>query len=451
MDRKEPFNLGRYKIIDELGRGAMGVVYKGLDTGLDRVVAVKTINIQRGTVQLSEEEINKTFMREAQIAGKLSHPNIAAIYDIGVDQGRHFFVMEYVEGATLEDLIIKGNKLSLTQKLRVIGSAARTLHYAHMRGVVHRDIKPANMLIIKNKEPKIMDFGVAKLSTGNIMDRSETKDVFGTPSYMSPEQIKGEQIDHRTDIFSLGVSMYEFLVGKRPYEAKSLQKLLQQIVYEDPEMPSYMDSSLAKDVDSIIMMSLKKNPNERFGFASQMADAIDLLIDKLESPKGLPKVIAFEKQRVIQALKKNYLFFADFSDEEILEISKLSSRENFKPEQVIFEEGDRGDKIYVIIEGKVRIVQRYGKPDQIELSVLKEGDCFGEMAVIDNSPRSATAVVMEGPVTAMSINEIVMRITRPELCVKLYKNLASIISEKLRKTDTIMQELVDKLSRLVGS
>ncbi|MDH5637113.1 MAG: serine/threonine-protein kinase [Nitrospinota bacterium] len=451
MDRKEPFNLGRYKIIDELGRGAMGVVYKGLDTGLDRVVAVKTINIQRGTVQLSEDEINKTFMREAQIAGKLSHPNIAAIYDIGVDQGRHFFVMEYVEGATLEDLITKGNKLSLTQKLRAIGSAARTLHYAHMRGVVHRDIKPANMLIIKNKEPKIMDFGVAKLATGNIMDRSETKDVFGTPSYMSPEQIKGEQIDHRTDIFSLGVSMYEFLVGKRPFEAKSLQKLLQQIVYEDPELPSYIDSALAKDVDSIVLMALKKNPNERFGFASQMADAIDLLIDKLESPKGLPKVIAFEKQRVIQALKKNYLFFADFSDEEILEISKLSSRENFKPDHVIFEEGDRGDKIYVIIEGKVRIVQRYGKPDQIELSVLKEGDCFGEMAVIDNSPRSATAVVLEGPVTAMSINEIVMRITRPELCVKLYKNLASIISEKLRKTDTIMQELVDKLSKLVGS
>jgi len=359
--------------------------------------------------------------------------------------------MEYVEGATLEDLILKGNKLSLIQKLRVIGSAARTLHYAHMRGVVHRDIKPANMLIIKNKEPKIMDFGVAKLASGNIMDRSDAENIFGTPSYMSPEQIKGEQIDHRTDIFSLGVSAYELLAGRKPFEGKSLQKLLQSIVFEEAEMLSYLDSSLPKDVDSIIMMSLKKNQDERFGFASQMADAIDLMIDKLESPKGLPKVIAFEKQRVIQALKRNYLFFADFTDEEILEISKLSSRENFKEGHVIFEEGDRGDKIYVIIEGKVRITQRHGQPDEIELTVLKEGDCFGEMAVIDNSPRSATATVLEGPLTAMSINEIVMRITRPELCVKLYKNLASIISEKLRKTDNIMKELIDKLSKLVGS
>ena len=451
MEIKEPFNLGRYKILEELGRGAMGVVYKGLDTGLDRVVAVKTINIERGAVQLSEDEINKTFMREAQIAGKLTHPNIAAIYDIGSDQGIHFFVMEYVEGSTLEELIQKGNKLSLIQKLRIIGSTARTLHYAHMRGVVHRDIKPANVLIIKSKEPKIMDFGVAKLASGNIMDRSDAQNIFGTPSYMSPEQIKGEQLDHRTDIFSLGVSFYEILTGKKPFEGKSLQKLLQTIVFEDAELPSYIDNTLPKDVDSIVMMALKKNQNERFGFASQMADAIDLLIDKLESPKGLPKVIAFEKQRVIQALKRNYMFFSDFTDEEILEISKLSSRESFKQDQIICQEGDRGDKIYVIIEGKVRIVQRYKQPGEIEIAVLKEGDCFGEMAVIDNSPRSATAMVLEGPVTAMSINEIVMRITRPELCVKLYKNLASIISEKLRKTDTMLQELVDKLSKIMSA
>lgn len=443
MSEFKPFYLGRYKILGELGRGAMGVVYKAVDSTLVRVVAVKTIHIQDPKIPLKDGEIIETFLQEAKIAGNLTHPNITAIYDIGSDRGVHFFVMEYVEGETIESAIDKKRKMSLIEKLKIIATTARTLHYAHKRKVIHRDIKPANVMILKTHEPKIMDFGVAKLQGGPLLDKSQVGKIFGTPNYMSPEQIKGQDVDHQTDIFSLGVLAYEFLAYVKPFPAEGLQELFQSIVGKQPAPLSSHDKSIPFQLEKIIMKALHKEKSERYAYANQFADALELFIDQVEHVDSSSEndLITDEKQKVIIALKKNYMFFADFENNEIVDIFKLSSRETFEKGRLIFEQGAAGNKMFIIIEGAVRIFQKNKQGNEMEISVLKEGDCFGEMAIIDNSPRSAAAVAIEETVV-VAINEIVLRITRPELCVKLYKNLASIIAEKLRKSDIKLHDMI---------
>ncbi len=451
MTEFKPFYLGRYKILNELGRGAMGVVYKGLDSVLVRVVAVKTINILDPNIPMSEEDILEIFLREAKIAGNLTHPNITSIYDIGSDRGIHFFVMEFVEGSTMESVIERRVKMSLIEKLKIVAATARTLSYAHMRNVIHRDIKPANIMILKNNEPKIMDFGVAKLQGGALMEKTEAGKIFGTPNYMSPEQIKGEDVDHQTDIFSLGVSAYEFLTYEKPFPATTFKDLLRAIINDEPAPLSHFDPSIPEELDKIISKALNKDKSGRYNHSSQFADALELLIDQMESASSTPqKEIAQEKQKIIKAIKRNYVFFSDFDDEEIMEIFKLSSRDSFDEGKIIFEEGATGNKMFIIIEGKVKIFQRDGRGNEVEIAVLEDGDCFGEMAIIDNSPRSASAMAMEETVV-VAINEIVLRVTRPELCVKLYKNLASIISEKLRHSDRRLQEILADHKRWPGA
>lgn len=445
MTEFEPFYLGRYKILEELGRGAMGVVYKGLDTVLVRVVAIKTIRVKDPSTPLTDEDILEIFLREAKIAGNLTHPNITAIYDIGFDQGTHFFVMEYVEGSTVEQLIGGGEPMPLLVKLRILSSVARALHYAHVRNVIHRDIKPANVMILRNMEPKIMDFGVARLKAGRTDDRVENDRIFGTPHYMSPEQLERKEIDHKTDIFSLGVLAYEFLSGRKPFDGDSLSELLRSIVGDTPEPLDAVDPSMPKELNEIILHALQKEKARRFDHCSHFADALELLISKLETAR--PGVmangrIASDKKRVIDGLKKNYTFFADFSDDEIIEIFKLSAKEVFEPGQVIFEEGTTGAKMYVIIDGKVKITQRDASGTSRDIKTFGEGDCFGEMAIIDNSPRSASATAM-CKATVVAINEIVLRVARPELCVKLYKNLSSIMAERLRDSTKKLRAVLD--------
>jgi len=451
MNEFRPFYLGRYKILGELGRGAMGVVYKALDSALARVVAVKTIHIQDPNIALTQEDVIETFSQEAKIAGALTHPNITAIYDIGYDQGIHFFVMEFVEGLTVESAIEQSMQMLIIEKLKIIATIARTLHYAHKRNVIHRDIKPANVMILENSEPKIMDFGVAKLKGGPLLNKSQVGKIFGTPNYMSPEQIKGEDVDHQTDIFSLGVLAYEFITYKRPFLAVGLKELFHSIVDKAPPTLSSYDQSVPVELEKIILKALSKDKTERYAYSNQFADALELFIDQMETADAVSErvLITDEKQKVIKALKKNYMFFSDFEDSEIVEIFKLSSRDTFDAGRLIFKEGSAANKMFIIIEGAVRIFHKAQQGAEIEISVLKDGDCFGEMAIIDNSPRSASAVALKKTIV-VAINEIVLRITHPALCVKLHKNLASIISEKLRKSDQKLHELIEREKREPG-
>jgi len=222
----EPAQLGRYVIQSEIGRGAMGVVYKALDTVLERPVAVKTVNI---TLEREyPDKYEKRFYQEARAAGILNHPNIVTIHDVGKSGDIVFMAMEYIEGVELRSLIGEGRPLRVPQALSIGAQVAEGLAFAHQRGVVHRDIKPANIMVVPNGPVKITDFGIARMRGSG--DLTQTGMLLGSPKYMSPEQVIGKRADHRSDIFSLGVILYEMLVGAAPFNGENVTALMYQIV-----------------------------------------------------------------------------------------------------------------------------------------------------------------------------------------------------------------------------
>lgn len=443
--------IGRYEIIEKLGEGAMGVVYKGRDTAISRIVAIKSIKLQEAASTPNENASVDRFCQEARIAGQLTHPNITTIYDVGEYEGTHFIVMEYIDGIPLTDVIIEKKSLSFKEKINIVILMARALSYAHQRGVVHRDIKPANIMLLDDLQIKIMDFGIAKLASKDALLKTQPGLILGTPSYMSPEQLSGEELDRQTDIFSIGVLSYELLTGKRPFQGENLAALIKNIVYENPQPLSKFCSQIPGEAEKIIMKSLEKSKEQRYQTASEYADDLELFLNKAEmvSTKNIPAARGYDKKKLIQSLKKNYTFFSDFTDAELQHIFKISAKKTFRKDEVIFKEGTIGNQMYIIISGEIIIKKKFNNNETI-LNTLKAGDSFGEMAIIDFSTRYATATAKSDSIL-IAINEVILRNSQPMLCLKLFKNLSSTLSEKLKKSDATINELRMKLKNLTGS
>lgn len=275
---KERSLVGRYQILEPLGKGTMGIVYKGLDPKLNRLVAIKIIRFSDEFDEEMIEEIKSRFFAEAAIAGRLSHPNIVIIYDVGEDLDLTYMAMEFVEGRDLSYYCVPERLLSLAQALEVTAKIASALDYAHNRGLIHRDIKPANIIITNGGDIKVADFGIAKAVSST---RTKTGVILGTPSYMSPEQIMGHKIDPRSDIFSLGVLLYQLLTGKLPFEGQNLNSLLLQIT-QGPHLPvRHHNPTLPRACDQIINKALAKNPKDRFSSCAQMAKYLGILAAKV--------------------------------------------------------------------------------------------------------------------------------------------------------------------------
>ena len=275
MAEKDIEKIGKYNIIEMLGKGAMGVVYKALDPDINREVAVKTIrfDISDG----DDEEMMGRFIREAQAAGKLDHPNIATIYDVGREKDLTYIVMQYIKGQSLQQLIAKKKKFSPKEINDILIPLCEALEYAHQHGIIHRDIKPANILIDLKGKPNVVDFGVARVETSTLTQSGMT---VGTPSYMSPEQIMGKRVDNRADIFSLGVILYELASGQRPFSGGNVSTLMYKIVNEEPPHITEVEKSLPANYENIVEKALAKDPKERFQsclqfIASLKGEAID--------------------------------------------------------------------------------------------------------------------------------------------------------------------------------
>ncbi len=248
---------GRYEIIDKLGEGAMGVVYRAKDRTLGRVVALKMLSSEIG----GEDELHQRFQREGQAIGRLNHPSIVSVYDMGDQDGRLYMAMELFEGEDLRSLIDSRAAVSLLDRVRIIGEICEGVGYAHSRGVVHRDIKPANILITTNGRVKILDFGLARLAQGETITRRGV--ILGTPDYMSPEQAVGKPVDHRTDIFSAGAVFYEFLTLQKPFQGKTLHAVLYQIVSEEPEPILTANPEVPGRLAAIVQEMLRKDVTRR--------------------------------------------------------------------------------------------------------------------------------------------------------------------------------------------
>lgn len=263
----EENKLGRFEILAEIGRGAMGIVYKAKDPMLERTVAIKTINMSMD--RDGAEMYEKRFYQEARAAGGLNHPNIVTVYDIGKTESACYMAMEYIEGAELRTLLLPGKPLPVPRALAIAAQVAEGLAYAHERGVVHRDIKPANIMVPESGAVKITDFGIARMRSSNV--QTQTGMMMGSPKYMSPEQVIGKRADHRADIFSLGVILYEMLTGAAPFTGESVNAVMYQIVNFVPPSPSAINPAAPSALDAIVARMLAKALEERFQSAAEIA------------------------------------------------------------------------------------------------------------------------------------------------------------------------------------
>jgi hypothetical protein len=298
--------LGRYEVLTELGRGAMGTVYQARDPKIDRLVAIKTISVPNSQ-PAGASDFRERFFREARAAGRLSHPGIVTIYDVDEDpESGPFIVMEYVSGRTLEHLLADEaqERLSPAIALDLADQLAQALHYAHTQGIVHRDIKPANIIVTSDGRAKITDFGIAKLDLSQF---TATGQVFGTPSYMSPEQIEGEDVDARSDLFSLGVVLYSMLTGYRPFQGNSAATISFKLVYKEPVPVSALNSALPVHLDYVISRALAKSPANRYQSGQEIAfDLEDIKAGQApRSLSGKAESRAADQTRVQQTSKTN--------------------------------------------------------------------------------------------------------------------------------------------------
>jgi serine/threonine-protein kinase len=265
-----PKAIGRYEILEEIGRGSMGLVYKARDPRIGRTVALKTIAFSFPLGPNEEEEFLHRFYHEAQVAGRLNHPHIVTIYDVGEKAPGEdaYIAMEYVTGTNLHELLAGGGRLPLAQVADVMEKLAQALDYAHENGVVHRDIKPANILMTENGQPKILDFGIARLVAGGLTRPGK---FFGTPNYMSPEQVIGGEVDGRSDLFSLGVILYQLLTGEKPFVGDSVTAISYQVVNVEPPPPSKLNPALRPSFDRIMRKAVAKAASDRYARCQDLA------------------------------------------------------------------------------------------------------------------------------------------------------------------------------------
>src|SRR5229473_2981025 len=262
---------GRYELLEELGRGAMGVVYRAQDPVIGRPVAVKTLRLSEEGTGITRAELIARFQTEARAAGLLTHPNIVTVYDAGEEEGLFYITMELVEGRSLQALLDAGQSFPTPRTLRLMEQVCSALEFAHQRNIVHRDIKPANLMLTEDDTVKITDFGTAKILQ---FGTAQTAHVIGTPSYMSPEQIKGKPVDGRSDIFSLGVILYELVTGEKPFPGENITTVIYKIINEEPISPRSLDSSIHPGLSAVITRALAKEPADRFQSCRELLEAL---------------------------------------------------------------------------------------------------------------------------------------------------------------------------------
>jgi serine/threonine protein kinase len=263
---------GRYRIVKELGKGNMGVVYQAHDPQIDRMVALKVLRADR----VASEDFVARFLKEARAIGRLSHPRIVTVYDVGEDHGSIYIAMEYLKGEPLNEILQKGG-LSLEQAVDIVIQVAQALDYAHKEGIVHRDIKPSNIILTPDHKVKLTDFGIARIEDSTAGYQTQAGEILGTPIYMSPEQVTGKKADGRSDLYSLGVLFYEMIVGRRPFTGSNLAAIFHSITHDIPESPAAADPFISRALSDHVMMCLEKLPANRFQTGAQLVEALGQL------------------------------------------------------------------------------------------------------------------------------------------------------------------------------
>jgi eukaryotic-like serine/threonine-protein kinase len=370
--------VGKFEIIKELGKGATSAVYQAFDPFQNRQVAIKVVFQEALLDKEHGKRYRKLFVTEASLAGKLSHPHIVAIYDAVAGDELNYIVMEYIDGTTLEQYTQHQNLLPVQSIVEIVYQCARALDYAARQGVIHRDIKPANVLMTGEADIKISDFGAALTLAAETTQLSGV----GSPAYMSPEQVREQSLTHQTDIFSLGVLMYQLLTGRLPFQGANNYSMIYQIINVDPPQPSQLRSDLSPRIDAIVMRALKKDRSERYATWDEFAH--DLVVARGGEDKHDKGFAESEKFDTLRKLD----FFRQFSDVELWEVLRLATWHHHFSGTTLIQEGDIGSSFFILVSGQVKVV----KQDRL-LNLLKAGECFGEMAYLGKQKFQRSASV----------------------------------------------------------
>jgi serine/threonine protein kinase len=408
--------IGKYDIRRQLGKGATGTVYLAVDTFSGKEVALKVIepevfrDPEFGTVYRSQ------FLNEASLAGKLRHPHVVAILDAVVLEDSGHIAMEVVTGGDLSQHVSADTLLPIADVLQIGFKCCGALAYAFNEGIVHRDIKPANIMIAQGTDVKIADFGAALLRKAHSVQTAS----IGSPYYMSPEQLEDLPLTHHSDMYCLGVVLYELLTGQRPFTADSLEMLLQKILHQDPAPPSSLRAALPKEIDRVVLRALAKKPQYRYEtwpeFALDLSNVGKLL---------LPSDAIMDSEKYV-ALKRVDML-ADLSDSELWELTHAGRWTRVPAKQPIIRENDPGKSFFFLAQGQVKVTL-----DGRLLNTIGEGECFGEMAYIRGGemPRHATVE---------SVTSILLAEFEPEALARMS------LGAQLQLTRALVRNLVDRL------
>ena len=385
-----PERIGKYVIINEVGQGSTGRVFLSHDPYYGRDVAIKVYNLESEEDEQKAAVSRKMFFNEAQMVGRLQHPNIVPIYDAGEENGKYYVVTEHIHGArTLAAYTKPDNLLRIDDVVEIIYKCAKALYYAHNRGVVHRDIKPNNIMLTTDNDVRIIDFGIALVADSDV---SRIEGIAGSPSYMSPEQVQSAEITAQSDIYSLGAVMYELLTGFRPFRANNLSKLLHQIVFATPPPLHSLRDEISEDLEQVVATALQKEPEKRFGNASEFAAALTRVYQDLRN-----QYLKIDRKEQFDLLRK-LRFFHDFSHAEIHEVLRASDWRDYQAGQAIIREGEMDDRFYIIVSGEVSV-----ESGRRKIGILSEGECFGETSYVDGAKRTAT-IMANCDVTLMRVS-----------------------------------------------
>ncbi len=373
--------IGKYPVLRKLGEGATSEVYLCSDSFNLRDVAIKVAFPEHLTDPARGKVYRKLFLTEAKLAGKLLHPHICQIYDAVAEEKLHYIVMEYVDGGTLEKYCSPEALLPVERTVEIAFKCTRALEFAHKHGITHRDIKPANILHTGETEVKITDFGAALIASG------ETTQVagVGSPAYMSPEQVKEHPVDHRTDIYAVGVVMYHLLTGRLPFLAANNFTLIYQITNNEPEPPSSFRPEIPPAVDAIVLRAMAKDLAKRYG--DWAAFAADLAAAFRSEHLGARRAQEFADSDRFETLRK-LPFFENFSDAELWEVARISTWRHAPRGEALMKEGEPGDHFCILAQGEVKVT-RHGKL----LNMLRAGEPFGEMAYLSKNEHARGADV----------------------------------------------------------
>lgn len=371
--------IGKYEIIDKLGDGATSAVYLANDDFNKRKVAVKLVSQTALKDETRGQLMHQLFMNEASLAGKLNHPHIVEIYDAVADEDNTYIVMEYVSGGTLQRFTRPDNLLAIGDVIEVVYKCAKALEFASQLGVIHRDIKPANILVKDNTDIKVTDFGsAAMLSTERTV-----VDGIGTPAYMSPEQHLNKPLNLQTDIYALGVVMFQLLTGRLPFAADNIAGLANQILNGDPPLPSELRAEIPTEIDVVVRRAMARDQTVRYMTWEQFAADLAAIASGVPLPKH--GVLDTEKFNTLRTLS----FFKSFGDVELWEVLRFSEWVDVEPNTMFIKEGDPGDFFGIIVSGEARVMRK-----RRVLSVLKAGECVGEMAYLGGADTTRSADVM---------------------------------------------------------